>query len=457
MENTNGNEQRMPNPRRRKRDPIKVFMESYLPVILLAAIVILIIVFIITGINSRKEREDDKLKESLAAQQSSEAAKEAHRQEAEDLYKRAKALYDSYDFQGALTELDTFTGDIYDFDALLQLRDDCNDAMDNPAKFTPDQVLNLSFQLLIEDPDRAFKDPKYANGYKQKFITTAEFRNILEDLYENGYVLVDMDDLVEMTTDGRGNTAFTPKTISLPQGRKPLMLTETQVNYYSYMVDSDGDGKADSKGAGFASKLILDENGQFTCEMVDASGQTVTGNFDMVPILEEFIQSHPDFSYKGARAILAVTGYDGLFGYRRSNLEEAVPVLDALRERGYEIAFYSYANADYKESTVAQMTQDVFSWVKYIEPVLGPCPMLVFARGTDIEAQGEYTSEKFTKLQELGFTHYLGYLSDATPWCLTQPTYVRQGRLLVNAINIKNHPEWYEGLFDPATVLVASR
>ena len=50
--------------------------------------------------------------------------------------------------------------------------------------------------------------------------------------------------------------------------------------------------------------------------MIDTEGNEIVGNFDFVTILEKFIADHPDFSYQGARAILAVTGYDGLFGYR---------------------------------------------------------------------------------------------------------------------------------------------
>ena len=94
------------------------------------------------------------------------------------------------------------------------------------------------------------------------------------------------------------------------------MLTQTNVNYNLYLVDSDGDLLADKNGGGFASKLVLDQSGKVTCEMVDSNGQTIYGAYDMIPILDEFVERHPDFSYRGAKAILALTGYNGLFGYR---------------------------------------------------------------------------------------------------------------------------------------------
>ena len=40
------------------------------------------------------------------------------------------------------------------------------------------------------------------------------------------------------------------------------------------------------------------------------------GKYDLVPILDRFVEEHPDFSYRGAKAILALTGYNGVLGYR---------------------------------------------------------------------------------------------------------------------------------------------
>ena len=36
-------------------------------------------------------------------------------------------------------------------------------------------------------------------------------------------------------------------------------------------------------------------------------------------VLEDFIETHPDFSYQGSKGILAFTGYDGILGYRTSD------------------------------------------------------------------------------------------------------------------------------------------
>lgn len=449
------NPPRQPNPRRRKRDPRRVFFEAYFPVLVAAAVLVVIIALIIIGNVRSKEQQEQDRRESIAAQQEEDAQKTAQRAKAETCMEQAKAVAATYDFQAAIDILDSFGNAIFEYDDMLELRDFYKNTLENLVEYTPDQVINLSVQVLIADPDRAFADPNYGGGYKRNFITTREFSNMLTELYNNGYVLVDMDDMVN-EIKGDGFTNYAAKTIALPEGKKPLMLTETQVNYYSYMVDPDGDGIADQNGAGFASRLIL-ENGELRNEMVDANGETVTGNFDMVPILEDFIETHPDFSYKGARPILAVTGYNGIFGYRNATLNDVTPVLEALRDKGYTIAFYTFANADYNASTASEIRAELQRWQERIVPVLGETDMLVYARNADIAAPGTYAGEKFNTLQDGGFRYFLGFCTDGEPWCVIESNYVRQGRIMVSAQNLSEHSEWFDGILNPNTVLAETR
>ncbi len=64
-------------------------------------------------------------------------------------------------------------------------------------------------------------------------------------------------------------------------------------------------------GDGFASKIVIGEDGRPSCEMKMEDGTVSAGSYDLVPILNDFIDEHPDFSYKGAKAIIALTGYEG--------------------------------------------------------------------------------------------------------------------------------------------------
>jgi len=296
------------NPRRRKRSKLTIFKEAYLPVIIAGVAIILVIVFIVGAItrasqkSSAQKQADDEIAASIAAE---EARLE---EEMRALIAQAEVIAKGYDYQGAIDVLNTFKGDISQYPTLNNKILEYEAAQKNMVAWDdPSKVVNLSFQLLVADPTRAFTNKDWGSNLNRNFVTTTEFSKILQQLYENGYILVDYDDIVTVENSAGGTPVYKAKTLYLPKGKKPLILTQTNVNYNYYLIDSDGDKKPDAKGCGFASKLLWDGSA-FSCEMVDASGNTVTGDYDLVPILEKFIASHPSFSYQGARATLALTG-----------------------------------------------------------------------------------------------------------------------------------------------------
>ena len=89
--------------------------------------------------------------------------------------------------------------------------------------------------------------------------------------------------------------------------------------YFKQSLSMDGQQIANYDAQNFNSlplERVLDENGKPTCEYVQADGTTVTGAYDCVPLLDQFIAEHPDASYHGAKGMIALTGYDGILGYR---------------------------------------------------------------------------------------------------------------------------------------------
>ena len=136
-------------------------------------------------------------------------------------------------------------------------------------------------------------------------VTISEFNKTIDQLYKNNYVLVNLNGLVKKGTDGK--LTFTG--VSLPEGKKPLILSQDDVSYYEYMDNS-----------GFPSKLIVDKQNQIKNIYIDNKKETV-GDYDMVPLIDSFIKKHPDFSYQGAKGTLALTGYNGVLGYRTSKSE----------------------------------------------------------------------------------------------------------------------------------------
>ena len=326
-------------------------------------------------------------------------------------------------------------------------------------------IPNLSFHGLIADPARAFASEKWRNSFNNNYVTVDEFSKILQSLYDKGYVLVDFDSFVVETTGEDGKTTYSTQPIYLPADKKPIMLTETLVNYETFTIDSNGDGEADAGGLGFASKLIVDEHGKIVNEMVDASGNTVTGSYDLVPILEDFIAAHPDFCYRGARAILAVSGEDGVFGYRtmhsvkssrgddyyNQQVEGAKKIAQALRDAGYTIACYTYGNVNYSELSATSITADLDVWDREIDPVLGEVDMIVYAKGCDIS----YTGNRYNVLKDAGFRYFIG--AAGVPYSEINSDYVRQSRIMVTGSTMSKSPTTFANYFDAASVLNSIR
>ena len=217
---------------------------------------------------------------------------------------------------------------------------------------------------------------------------------------------------------------------------------------------------------------MLDGNGDFTCEMVTATGETVTGAYDLVPILEEFLKVNPDFSYHGSKAILALTGYDGLFGYRTGEsakerfgedahaqaVANAETLILALKESGYELACYTYNNTEYGSITPAQMQADLTHWNEQVAPILGKVSILAFAKNSDIsDSTTPYAGTKYNLLQNAGFHIYLGFCEDGAPWATVESHYVRMGRILVTGANLANNTNWFTDLFNAQAVLDPAR
>ena len=305
-----------PNPprRRRKRSKWQDFKEAYLPVIIVALALLMIIIFISGSISRANE---GKTQETTPSTQQTEDPNVLLQQEAQRLMDEADRLASMLDYEGAIAALTSFRGDMT---AIEGMWDKYNEYSNAQAELIPfddvDYVPNLSFNVLVADIERAMNNSNYGNQFNRNYTTVGEFYDILNQLYDNGYILVSLYDLGEKSVAPDGTVTIKEGRLYLPEGKKPITLTQTGGNFFTYMVDGDGDGLADKDGSGFPSRLVLDASGELTCEYIDADGNTLTGSYDFITILNDFIEAHPDFSYRGARATIAFTGYDGLLGYR---------------------------------------------------------------------------------------------------------------------------------------------
>lgn len=458
--------------RRRKREKKRIFKEVYLPAIIAGLALLLILSFIVGSVSNALTVKKNKDSAAQVEAQQQASAADAAEVEFKRTMAQVESLVTGYDYQGAIDLLNEYlngyngSNNTFREQAVAKQAALVNEQNQLVELKDVTTIPNLSFHVLMADASRACnKDVSGADMaglYNKNFVSVEEFSRILNQLYSSNYVLVDFDSFVYKATGVDGNDEFGAKSIYLPQGKKPVMITETMVNYFEYMVDPDKDGTLDGTGHGFANKLVLDENGDIKAAYVDANGQSLVGNYDLVPVLESFIQEHPDFVYQGARAILAVSGTEGVFGYRTNTsyvsrfgqafydneVIEAKKVVAALREKGYTIASYTYSNQAYRSMTTLQIQAEVTNWTNQITPVLGEVDTMVFARASDIES---YSGTTFDVLYKSGIRYFLN--SGSSPRVDINKTFVRQTRLMVTGETLAWYSSQFTSYFDSNVVL----
>ena len=222
---------------------------------------------------------------------------------------------------------------MYDYDQAIALLQDHKDYSSNSemqqkvsqyqadkdscVSWPLEQVTHVFYHTLIVEPAKSFDGDSKADGYNQVMTTIDEFNKITQTMYERGFVMVSLKDMATVVTDENGNHVMQRGEILLPPGKQPFVLSQDDVSYYHYM-----------EGDGYARKLIVDENGDIKNEYVQDDGTVSVGDYDMVPLIDRFVEQHPDFSYRGAKGIVALTGYNGVLGYFTDNVYKTREDLD---------------------------------------------------------------------------------------------------------------------------------
>ena len=349
--------------------------------------------------------------------------------------------------------------------------------------YEPEEVTHIFFHTLTVDPDRAYKSSE-GKGYNSNMATVEEFKKILQQLYDNNYCLVKLHDLADVKylksenqiriknskistssiiekpplrnpNDPKVEKTYKPyemvrKTVYVPKGKSPLIISQDDVNYYHYM-----------DGSGHASKLVIDNN-KVKSLYVDKKGNQLIGDYDLIPILDSFIEEHPDFSYNGAKAIIALTGYNGVFGYRtdetydinssyykKENKKNANPNIEEDREMvrriarllastGYEFASHSWGHRNFTTSGYNSLYTDCARWKRNVDVLLPePCDTIIYPFGADIAGEENYTDEvsRFTMLKNFGFRYFCNVDSNMY-WVQIGDDYLRQGRRNVDGFRM---------------------
>lgn len=386
----------------------------------------------------------------------------------------AKRLFASYDYDKAVAALEPLkakdsSGEVEKL--LTKIAEEKETLVDADITAIP----HIFFHSLIVDTSLAFHNDKArAEDYNRVMTTVDEFNRMMQQMYDRGYVLVSLHQMAQYTETTDGNGSMTAGKISLPPGKKPFVLSLDDMSYYAYMMPD-----------GFATKLIIDSDGRLTNEMEKNDGTKVYGSYDVVPLLDDFVRLHPDFSYQGAKGAIALTGYDGVFGYRtdqdyylkehllsnqkewldkhpdfdyEKDIAEAKKVAQALRDDGWELATHSWGHRDMKENSYEKFVIDMEKWIDRVESIIGDTDIVIYPFGTDVGSVSKYTmdNQKYAWLHKHGF-HYFCNVDSNQPWVQLGDNYLRQGRIDADGYMMYYHPGKLMQFFDVGSVFDDSR
>lgn len=282
-----------------------------------------------------------------------------------------------------------------------------------------DQVVeHLFFHPVIAYPKYAFTDSPtpqaQQEGLDDWMVTVDEFNKIIQSVYDKGYILVRMEDVWREAPDG---SKMVRNTLLLPEGKKPLVISFDDVNYYDYML-----------AEGFASKLVVGDDGQIWAECTDPYTQEtfLTQDLDATTLLDNFVLAHPDFSLNGAKAIFSLTGYQGILGYRTQNdrdikagdparpefesyraaeIEGVKPVIERLKETGWTFGSHTWGHINLSSKSMQVVQTDTERWAEEVGSLVGPTNILFYphgARPDNNKDQGE-SGPMFRYLHDQGF------------------------------------------------------
>ena len=404
----------------------------------------------------------------------------------------ANYLAAMYDYDGAIAKIQSVSG--YESNAAYTAAIADYEQRKSEAVVYADNstIPHIFFHTLVVDTSRAFDDNiaiskqdgmNKVKDYNYVMTTVDEFCRILEEMYTRGYVLVSIYDVASYETQADGTQVMKHQPIYLPEGKKPFVLSVDDVSYYEYMT-----------GHGFASKLVVGEDGTPTSEYTNPDGSLSYGSYDVVPILDDFVETHPDFSYRGAKGIIALTGYEGIFGYRTSDFwynsncdyfdqyfswnlennlkkkqtmyqpnpnieqdkESAKQVAQACRDDGWLFASHTWGHQNIGQISLETLQADTQKFKDNVDPLIGGTDIIIFAFGTDLTDAEDYSGDKFEYLKSMGYNYYCN-VDSSKYFVQIRDRYFRQGRRNLDGYRMYYNPELLEDLFDAKSVFDPAR
>lgn len=300
-------------------------------------------------------------------------------------------------------------------------------------------VQHIFFHPLIAYPKLTFDGDAQERGFNDYFVTIDEFKGIIQSLYEKDYILIDINMLIEEREEGDKKIIERSK-LMLPEGKKPLIISIDDMNYYDYMREN-----------GTIYKLVLDDEGKVATYSLTADGEELSYDNEIIPILDRFVEAHPDFSFNGAKGVIALTGYEGVLGYRTNDLdspkyskerESVLAVIKKLKEMGWTFASHGYGHRDAAKISLDKLIADTNKWRKEVGSLVGPTKVYIYPYGSRVLPD----DPKFQALVDAGFNILCAVGSQA--YEKMGPNALMQDRRHIDGIGLIQQRDRFLDLFD---------
>ena len=213
----------------------------------------------------------------------------------------------------------------------------------------------------------------------------------------------------------------------------------------------------------FPGRLEINDQNDVVTLVRQADGTEVqTYDGDVFPIVEQFVKEHPEFSWRGAKGIVAMTGYEGAFGYRLNELQKfrtaadanlpvhtpeeeaaieagARRVAEGLRANGWELASHSFTHGQYFRKgtiTLDQLKYEVNEFNRKIIPYIGEIKIFISPFGMHLK--GDDPRFKYLT-EEAGYPIFCPVGKHMTTFYAGKG--MSQERLNLDGLTLKHQPQ----------------
>jgi hypothetical protein len=365
-----------------------------------------------------------------------------------------------YTAKKALTEVMVFFPDDPEF---LSWYSQVSSATDSVQISWNRAIEHITMRPIIIDTARAFDNDIYAKQADSLMITADEFKAILSQLLANDYILVPGDSFI--SEKGK----YTP--ILIPEGKKPLVLVIESFAYSPLRAES-----------GTAECLELTDQNKIAGVLTDhitGSKEILEANSE-IGLLNAFCREHPEFSYDGAKATLAITANRSIFGHvysqtsldnwneerRQLNLAplelsqdelminraKIKEIADELRIEGYTLASNTWGGINIPNSNLEAIVKDLKKWQDEVEPLIGKVRVLHYPNGDHVFSD----STRLSLLTDAGFCILSGYGDKA--YMVSGKGHVHTDKVYIGGDELRKPQRQNLGrFFDSDTILSSSR